>query len=362
MLEGIKVVETVVKRMEDIEKTQVEHGERLQEQEAITKKHKEKIEETVERTTAMEKKLDDIDSKKIGSMEERMRKIESSALDVKLTNAVVKEIRQMEKNEKNFMVWNVAESPSDEAESRKKHDESAIYDILKEIDIENIEISNVIRVGNKGGRYPRKIKVALRTSKDCQRVMSNAEDLAKPLKNDVIISHDRTFNQREEARLFRVEKEKEENEGTASQGGAGGGGGRGRGRGRGKGPGRPKGSGLGPSRGRGDRQGRSNSRKRRISDDQEGEEADKRQRTVNAASTASSTTVPIGSASAAAAAGTPVPVDSASSSSSSPTLHATASAEKSPQPQLQQVAGRLCTPISAANRKMAVASDAQKDF
>ena len=46
MLEGTKVVETVVKRMEDIERTQLDHGERLLEQEASTKKTKERIDET----------------------------------------------------------------------------------------------------------------------------------------------------------------------------------------------------------------------------------------------------------------------------------------------------------------------------
>ena len=40
----------------------------------------------------------------------------------------------------------------------KKHDETVGYNILKELKIEDIEITNVIRVVNKGGRYPRRKK------------------------------------------------------------------------------------------------------------------------------------------------------------------------------------------------------------
>ena len=67
---------------------------------------------------------------------------------------------------------------------------------------------------------------------ECEQVMQNAEKTTLP--DNIWISRDRTWNQREEARLFREEKEKEENqeEQEASQ--------RGRPRGTGKGPGRPK--------------------------------------------------------------------------------------------------------------------------
>ena len=50
-------METVVRKMEDIEKTQADQGERLLEQEASTRKNSEKIEETEKRTTAIEKQI-----------------------------------------------------------------------------------------------------------------------------------------------------------------------------------------------------------------------------------------------------------------------------------------------------------------
>ena len=122
----------------------------------------------------------------------------------------------------------------------------------------------------------------MKTINDCNRVMQ--ESKSAQLANDVRIVPDRTFNQREEARLFRVEKEKQEQEDlpptTSSQGGGG------RGRGRGKGPGRPKGRG---GRGRGGSTGRggfrTDSRKRRHSGDlqqQEEEELENKRRKVKA--------------------------------------------------------------------------------
>ena len=111
---------------------------------------------------------------------------------------------------------------------------------------------NVVRVGING-RFPKKVLVILRTNRECEQVMQNAEKTTLP--DNIWISRDRTWNQREEARLLREEKEKEENQ-EASQ--------RGRPRGAGKGPGRPKGTAVGSVRGRG-----SGSRKRRMSGEEE---------------------------------------------------------------------------------------------
>ena len=80
------------------------------------------------------------------------------------------------------------------------------------------------------GRYPRKVLVVLQSVKECEDVLKKGQ--MTELANDVFLSRDRTFNQRQEARLFRAEKEKEEREGSGAT--------RGRGRGRGRGPGRPR--------------------------------------------------------------------------------------------------------------------------
>ena len=117
------------------------------------------------------------------------------------------------------------------------------------------------------GRYPRKVLVVLQSVKECEDVLKKGQ--MTELANDVFLSRDRTFNQRQEARLFRAEKEKEEREGSGAT----------RGRGRGRGPGRPRGGGgrgRGSVRGRGAGQIRSESRKRKNSGEEEGEKRQRR--------------------------------------------------------------------------------------
>ena len=127
----------------------------------------------------------------------------------------------------------------------------------------------IVRIG-KAGRHPRQILIVLRSGDECERILKKCRDGPK-LRDDVFIMRDRTFKQRQEAKLFRIEKEKEEKNGEQPQPGSVRGG-RGRGRPRGRG-------------GRGGRGGRfpdSASRKRRNSDDTENSndvDESKRQRT-----------------------------------------------------------------------------------
>ena len=252
VIEGLKVVETVVKRIEAIETIQADHTERLEKNELDTKRNEENVEKN---------------SNKIDSIEERLSKIEAGASNVRVTNAVVKEIREIEKREKNIMVWNVPELTEGDEEEKRKREEKEVDNILKELQLTDIKYVNVSRAGIKGGRYPRGVQVVLAKTEECQRVMKKLENLTAPLKTDVVITRDRTFNQREEAHQYQLQREREIKEGVAPQRGGG------RGRGRGQGPGRPKGSGLGLNRGRG-RGARSQSRKRPHDDDQD--ESEKR--------------------------------------------------------------------------------------
>ena len=241
VLEGIKVVETVVKRMESIEKTQADQGERLLEQEASTRKINDKIQETDERTTAIEKRLAEIDS---------------DAVSVRQTNAIIREMRQLEREEKNLVISNLPESIENEAEERKKEDEKRVSAVLAELKNEQIKPTNVIRIGRGN---PRKLLVIFRTTDECKRILQSAEKAT--LQNDVWLSRARTWNEREEARLFREEKGKEEAEGAAPPQ-------RGRPRGSGKGPG-PSKTGNGSVRGRSSRQDESGSRKRQRSGEED---------------------------------------------------------------------------------------------
>ena len=199
-------------------------------------------------------------------MEDRLGKLDGDTLNVRQTNAVVKEIREIEKRGKNLIFGNIPESTQTETEERKKYDERKVEGALKELKIEGVKPTKVIRVG-KEGRYPRKVLAIFRSVDECEQILKSAAGVK--LSNDVFLTRDRTYNQRQEARLYRMEKEREEHEGATAQ--------RGRSRGNGRGPGRPRGNGSVRGRGaRGARDSGPQSKKRQRSGSEEGS---KRRRT-----------------------------------------------------------------------------------
>ena len=278
VLEGLKVIETVATKIDQIEKVQEAHEEKLSDHTIKLQKGVENHEREKERITAIE---------------ERMDKIDAEALNVRQTNAVVREIREIEKREKNIIFCNVPEPEDENAEERKKKDEGKIAEILGELKADNVKPTNVIRVGMKG-RYPRKVLVILQSAKECEDILKKGE--VTQLANDVFLTRDRTYNQRQEGRLFRAEKEREEREGGGAL--------RGRGRGTGRGPGRPRGGGgrgRGSVRGRGARSTQStDSRKRRNSDEEGEAKRQRRGETERDSSTHSSSIPPLAAPMAAA--------------------------------------------------------------
>ena len=245
VLEGLKKVEAVAKRMERVEVAQEEQEQRISKNEDASKKNTRKVEDG---------------EKRITKVEERLENMDKGALDVRQCNAVAKEVREIEKREKNIVVFNVPEPTEQAADGA---DLARIGEILIELNLEGIQPKEVKRIG-KVGSFPRQILVILNTVEDCNTIVKKCREETN-LRNNVFITRDRTFNQRQEAKLFRLEKEKEEREtDTQLGGGRGGGGGgtRGRGRPRGRGPGRGGRGGRG-----GGRQSDSESRKRRNSDD-----------------------------------------------------------------------------------------------
>ena len=125
VIEGLKVFEAVVKKIESIETVQAVHEERLTAQETATKENDDKI-------TAGLKRLEEV--------EDKLRKMEDGSLNMRLTNAVVKEVREIERKEKNFLEWNIPESKEEAAEDRKKYDESKVNDVLKELKTEDVAL------------------------------------------------------------------------------------------------------------------------------------------------------------------------------------------------------------------------------
>ena len=183
----------------------------------------------------------------------------------------------------------------------------------------------------------------LRTKEDCKKVLEKSE--SADVLNDVRISRDQTYNQRQEARLFRLEKEKEEQEGvTGSQVGRG----RGIVRGTGRRPGRPKGSRNGWGVGRGVREAdRLESVKRKKSDDEseraEAEEENNKKRRTTTPKPRPTTQTTAGE----------------TSTSSSILAPIAATAQKPPPPQLQSVTARPGTPHPTPRLAAAEAEDQQ---
>ena len=262
VLEGLKAVEVVAKRLERVEDRLENQEVRLNNHDEAIKKNTRKQEEGEIRMKKLEKQMEEVGEKN------------HDGNDIRQFNAVVQEVREIKKRERNIVVFNVPEPTGEEEEEESNRDK--IKEIFRELACEDIKPANAVRIG-KVGRYPRQILTVLPSVDDCEKVMKKARDSPK-LKDDIFITRDRTFKQRQEAKLFRMEKEKEEREGNAAHPGRGRGG-RGRGRARGGG---------GGGRGRGSRGGRrgdslSASRKRRNSNHSEqagdAEDEAKRQKT-----------------------------------------------------------------------------------
>ena len=266
VLEGLKTVEEVAKRMGKIEEVQAKQEQKLT-------KHDEAIKKTTQRQEE--------DEQRIRKLEEQVKKVDHTGVNLRQCNAVVKEVREIEKRVKNVIVFNVPDSAGEDAEEKKNRDMEKVKSILGEIGISDIVLTDAVRIGKPGGRYPQQLLVTLQSEVERERIISKCRD-HEPLKDGVFITRDRTYNQRQEAKLLRSEKENTEGgeEGRGSRGGGGGGSERGRGRPRGRGRGR----GGGASRGaRGGRINDSESRKRRNSGEvvrvSESEDDSKRQRT-----------------------------------------------------------------------------------
>ena len=258
VMEGLEQIKDVVKKIDGIEKVQNENVARLD-------AHDDAIKENAEKMKEIEKKAND--------MEQRVKGLDGETVNIRQTNAVVREIREIEKREKNLIFGNIPEPTQTEAGDRKKQDEERVDELLRELGIAEVRPVKVIRVGQVG-RYPRKALAIFSSVEHCERVLEKAEQVK--LANDVFIMRDRTYNQREEARLFRLEREKEENEepsGTQAE--------RGRARRRGRPPGRDNGSvrGRGAAKTRGGAKGPRGARESRKRKNSEDDDVAKRLRT-----------------------------------------------------------------------------------
>ena len=258
VMEGLEQIKDVANKIDGIEKVQNENIARLD-------AHDDAIQKNTEKMKEMEKKAND--------MEQRVKSLDGETVNIRQTNAVVREIREIEKREKNLIFGNIPEPTQTEAGDRKKQDEERVDELLRELGVAELRPVKVIRVGQVG-RYPRKALAIFSSVEHCERVLEKAEQVK--LANDIFITRDRTYNQREEARLFRLEREKEENEGNSGTQAE-----RGRARRRGRPPGRDNGSvrGRGTTKTRGGAKGPRGARESRKRKNSEDDDVAKRLRT-----------------------------------------------------------------------------------
>ena len=103
VIEGLKAVEVVAKKLEQIEVVQEAHDKRLKAHDELIKNNKLKAEE---------------DGKRIKTLEDQIQNTSSSGDpsvgDLRQCNAVAKEVRELEKREKNLVFFNVPEASEQE--------------------------------------------------------------------------------------------------------------------------------------------------------------------------------------------------------------------------------------------------------
>ena len=188
VLESLKAAKAVAKKLDKIEDVQGKHEQKLAQHDEAVKKNSRKCEQGEERITMLEEKL---------------KKFDQNGFDLRRCNAVAKEVREIEKRERNVVIFNIPDSKEEVEEDREKADMREVESVFKELGLETIQPKNIDRIGKLGGRYPQQIRVVLRTVDDCETILKKCRD-GTMLKNNVFITRDRTFNQRQEGQVVSI--------------------------------------------------------------------------------------------------------------------------------------------------------------
>ena len=129
-----------------------------------------------------------------------MQNFDQKAFDIRPCNAVAWEVREIEKREKNVVIFNVVETSGKKEEEQKQIDMETIRDIFKELNFGDIDPTDAVRIG-RGEKYPKSIRTTLRTTDECEKIVQKCWDRPK-LKNNVFIMRDRTFNKEAGSKAF----------------------------------------------------------------------------------------------------------------------------------------------------------------
>ena len=128
--------------------------------------------------TSSETKM--IDSTKVvqGKINDSLNKVQAKM------NEQLLEEKEKDKRKNNAIICNISESTLEKGEERMREDREKVTDLLRTIvDIEEPEIVNVVRLGNKKDKdgkprqKPRLLKISFRTEDKKKEVMKNARGL-----------------------------------------------------------------------------------------------------------------------------------------------------------------------------------------
>ena len=143
---------------------------------------------------------------------ERLTMDFNSALS-NLASETSNEVHQRVLRCKNVIITGLEDQPTGTLEERKEKDEEDVGNILEALEEENVEVSNIRRIGKIRSDGKKMLKVELSSEEEKRRVLRKAKSLRhKPVYETVFINHDRTIFQQKEYRLLREElKSRREN-------------------------------------------------------------------------------------------------------------------------------------------------------
>jgi len=124
-------------------------------------------------------------------------------------SSVISEEKDKQKRRLNLIVHNMAESSSDQPQSRKEQDIACIRDILhSQLEVQPC-ISNAVRLGKRGGPKPRLLKITVESEEEKVAILRNVKRLRLPSTPDplkrIFITPDLTPREREVNKALRSE-------------------------------------------------------------------------------------------------------------------------------------------------------------
>ena len=195
--------------------------------EKVNKKVWQTVNSLSKRVDSLEKKIDDL-SKQLQSSKDNadaaMKTVETvkkqtAATSDQVKTTVLTELQEQEKRKTNLVIYNLAESPSDQPLERKGHDSTKLKELLVTIgvvDVEDDDVASLRRLGPRaespppteeaGGPAvvkPRPLLLSFKSSQNQTRVLRSAKKLADTPMEHVSICPDLTKNQQREDRELR---------------------------------------------------------------------------------------------------------------------------------------------------------------